>query len=352
LNVLPDSVTGVGRLKRICCHHAVGDCFLELDHDDLLTPDCIETVVLALENAPAKTFLYSDCLTRYPDMTPCRFHPDFGWRSYAATIDDQTVAVNATFPATARALCDINFTPDHVRVWTRAAYDSAGGHDTTLAVCDDMELIARTYLAGVHFEHIQRPLYIRQLHENNTSNVQAKAIETASASIRDKYLHQLVLEWDRRTNLPHKVLKTAKVADLFGCDANSVGSFDLTDVLHTVPTTQIVSIMNLLYRALVPGGFLLTNTPSICDSEGKVGRAAFMSPDTASYWSENNFSYYTDAAYAKTLMSPPKCRFQTVRSGYRYFSSTDIEQGKPYVVWDAIALKDDVYNYTPGVRKI
>lgn len=352
--MLPQNIVGVGRLKRTCCYYAKGAYLLELDHDDRLVANCIETVVLALENLPAQTFLYSDCLTLYPDNTSCRFHSEFGWRSYRAKIDENTFDINLSFPATARSLADMNFTPDHVRVWTRQAYEAAGGHDTNLAVCDDMDLIARTYITGAHFEHIQRPLYIRQFHAANTSHRFSKDIEKGSASVRDEYLHRLVLEWCRRSRLSVQQLSEVTVASLRAYPDDTVGAFILSDVLHKISKARIVSVMNQLYRALAPGGFVLTNTPSVCDAVGRVGRGAFESPEYASLWSENNFWYFTEREYAAKLQTRPQCRFQTVRSGYRYFSEADTAQGRPYVIWDAAALKndDDADKYFPGARKI
>src|SRR4051794_36727216 len=41
------ALRGVGAAKRAVCEHATGEILVELDHDDLLTPNCLELVAQA-----------------------------------------------------------------------------------------------------------------------------------------------------------------------------------------------------------------------------------------------------------------------------------------------------------------
>jgi len=57
----PDEMAekGIGALKLFACNHCMGEYLLELDHDDLLTPDALKVInKAALETGAG--FLYSD----------------------------------------------------------------------------------------------------------------------------------------------------------------------------------------------------------------------------------------------------------------------------------------------------
>ena len=54
-----------------------------------------------------------------------------------------------------------------------------------------------------------------------------------------------------------------------------------------------VGVMNEIYRVLVPGGFLVSRTPST------DGRGAFQDPTHVSFWNQNSFWYYTRREHAR-----------------------------------------------------
>jgi len=110
-----------------------------------------------------------------------------------------------------------------------------------------------------------------------------------------------------------------------------------------------VPLMNLLYRLLAPGGFLLTQTPAVADLEGKVGLGAFQDPTHVSYWSRNNTWYFTKKQYAQ-YVPEIVCRFQSIRVATGYISDWHKENGIPYLLWDAMAIKDGPY--LPGPKEI
>lgn len=371
----PPSVQGVGALKKFACEKCHGDAYVEYDHDDLITEDCLATVAETLARCPSLTFLYSDDVTMSFEGKSHHFMKDYGWRHYDWEYQGRKYLVNAQCDPHPRMLCEILYAPDHVRVWTKSAYRLVGGHNPALAVGDDHELVVRTYLKGVHFEHVKRPLYLHRLNKDTTSQTRLKEIGEISRSTRDRYLHALVREWCRRTTLPMFDLGGAHNApqhftaidralpdghpfkgDVFNVLGqmadDSVGCFRASDFLEHLAPDQIIPFMNLVYAKLVPGGFVLTHTPAVCDDEGKAGRGAYQDPDHKSFWSSNNFWYFTDRDYAKYQNGVVRCRFQTVRAFNYYPSDFHKKHLIPYVLWDGMSLKHDDVNYFPGPRKI
>jgi hypothetical protein len=112
--------------------------------------------------------------------------------------------VNRTFPLDARSLAEIFYAPDHVRVWRTETYRALGGHDATLAVCDDFDLICRTYLSGAKFAYIADCLYLYRIRGDggNTWIKRNAEIQKTQAAVSRKYVRGLTVEWCRREGLP------------------------------------------------------------------------------------------------------------------------------------------------------
>ncbi|WP_278258513.1 glycosyltransferase [Nocardioides convexus] len=61
IRIVHGGTTGkVGAAKREACALADGEILLELDHDDVLAPDCLEAVVAAFAEHPEVVLVYSD----------------------------------------------------------------------------------------------------------------------------------------------------------------------------------------------------------------------------------------------------------------------------------------------------
>ncbi len=373
----PASLQGVGALKRFACDQCHGKVFVEYDHDDLITEDCLSSVAAAVTaSGDASTFVYSDSVSISFTGESQAFLKEFGWEHYTWEYKNVNYKVNRHHSPTPRALCEILYAPNHVRAWTREAYRAAGGYNPNMPVGDDHDLLVRTYLAGAVFVRVPHPLYIQRFGKDNTSLRNLGQITELSRATRDRNLHKLVHTWCRRNALPmfdlggahnapagfqpidiHLPANDPFCGDVFqvlqtAIPSNSVGCFRASDFLEHVPPHRVVELMNLLYDRLVPGGYLLTHTPAVCDNDGKVGRGAYQDPDHKSFWSSNNFWYYTDQEYAKYLNGAVKCRFQTIRV-FNYYPSDYHKQNLiPYVLWDGMALKFDAVHYYPGPRKI
>lgn len=393
--VFPDSgePVSIGALKKFACSQATGDVLLELDHDDVLTTDCLSEVAWAVSDPARKLFVYSNDVTlNVRDENGARktesvvYSPHYGWGD---PVPFGPYRANRNFPVTPGSLAEIYYAPDHVRAWTRAAYDAAGGHDAAFPVCDDHDLMVRTYLAGAQFVGIEKPLYIHRLFGDNTSEARVSEIRRRTHAVRDANLHKLVAEWCRRSSLPMLDLggyhncpegflpvdSNPKVAGLRGgihadvvaeavrfnpksatffngaVGRNSVGCIRAFDFLEHVPMPDVPHVMNMLYEMLVPGGYLLTHTPAVCDDDGRAGRGAYQDPTHVSFWSSNTFWYYTDREYAK-YDERIACRFGVVRMANGYPSPFHRDHLIPYVTADLCALKPENDRVFPGVKKI
>lgn len=158
----------IGWYKKIACEYASGELLVELDHDDQLTPDCLSTVAASYE-ADKWDFAFSNFLelnaepngtfisTKYPGWQHRPFH--FMGKMYFSCVAK---------PCNPENLQRIETTPNHVRVWNRQFYDQIGGHDATLSICDDQDLVCRSYLNG-KCHHIDECLYVYYRDGSNTS---------------------------------------------------------------------------------------------------------------------------------------------------------------------------------------
>lgn len=84
IRVLRGEATGhVGATKREACAATSGEVLLELDHDDVLAPTCLEEVVAAFEAHPEAVLVYSDFAQVDADGSPNfdTFNPAMGWGS-------------------------------------------------------------------------------------------------------------------------------------------------------------------------------------------------------------------------------------------------------------------------------
>lgn len=373
-----NKVHGVGALKRKAFHAAEGELLVELDYDDILTPDALQKLVNAAESGPESSFLYSDDVTckfdwSQPDNGAYVFHGS-GWKNYEWSHNGRSFMVNRCFPVTPCSLSSILYAPDHVRAWTRSAYEASGGHNPEMAVADDHDLIVRTYLAGAEFIHIPEPLYFHRFDSHNTSAQRVQEILTASTRTRDMFFDALVKEWCRREELPAYDLggalncpegmipidrnlepgKEGICADVLDglpmIPDNSVGMFRACDFLEHIPIGSVIPVLNMLYRKLVPGGYLITITPSVCDDEGLCGVGAYQDPDHRSFWHARSWLYYTDRTMSK--FAPTfEGRFQVIRNFVGYASKLHRDNHLPYVWADLVALKDGM-KHIPGSPKI
>lgn len=194
-NVTNHGVIGFNKhMIAMCCN---GDYLVEVDHDDELTDDCLEHLYASFYEHKDAVFAFSDTL-ELVDGNEIYYGNEgefaLGCGSYKTENvngKDYNVAV-CTPSINCKTIRLIYSQPNHVRCWDRNFYHFIGGHDINLSVCDDCDLMLRTFLEGKMI-HINKVLYIQ--HENgdrgksgtNTQSVRFDEIQRTTWLLYNKY---------------------------------------------------------------------------------------------------------------------------------------------------------------------
>jgi hypothetical protein len=365
------TVDGVGAAKRAACAHATGDILVELDHDDVLLPTCLEAIQSAFDEHPSADFVYSDFAQVNEDLSPdfTRFDEMNGWIYSEVEIDGQTYLHCHSMEPTPHNVSLIWFAPNHARAFRHEAYKRAGGYSASRDILDDQDLMGRLYVKG-DFVHIPECLYLQRCHAGNTQRdpeLNAR-IQSGTIGLYDERIESLAVAWAHRNGLEaidlgaaHNRAMGFQGVDQYPgpgvdivCDVseglpfhdNSVGVIRAHDFLEHIPDK--IAIFNEMYRVLAHGGMILSNTPS------SDGRGAFQDPTHVSFYNENSFWYFTEEEYAK-YVPEITAKFQASRV-LTYFPSPWHEAHQiPYVMANLIAVKGGAtqggYYYWPLTLK-
>ena len=74
-----DGNTNIGYVKNKAFSLGTGDVLVEVDHDDILTPDCLKELATAFEENPECGFVYSDNATYHMEDKFVPYDSTFGW---------------------------------------------------------------------------------------------------------------------------------------------------------------------------------------------------------------------------------------------------------------------------------
>jgi len=249
--ISPNSKGTIGLAKNRAAGLSNGKWILELDHDDLLLPSCLEICWNASVNFPDAGFIYSDATERTRDGVFRRYdHSENG--DYYGRIDNwfnfgysgHTWAEMDGYRLLVHHYPDINpitirfniSMPNHVRVWERDLYFKIAGHNKNLPIADDFELIIRTFL-NTRMVHVKKPLYIQHFNEGGTVQNNGFDINRRSRLIREIYdnqIHRRIIdlgfkdwEWNDLTNSSkHMTIFTKKdKSDIFYYDDEQVMNY-------------------------------------------------------------------------------------------------------------------------------
>lgn len=361
----PDGMSNIGALKHFACDNAKGSIILELDHDDLLMPTALEETELALSGDAI--FAYSNTVEYRPESwEPFTYSSSFGWKYRPFEYQGHPLLEAIAFEPTPHSLAYIFYAPNHLRAWKKEAYDAVGGHDVSMRVIDDHDLMCRLYIHG-KFAHIDKPLYLYKVHGKNSWLVHNSEIQQRTRDVYSKYIYKMVETWCDREGYRKLDLGSSRgqapagwetvdkrsgcniQADLDGhwpFEDSSIGvirAWDFIEHLH-----DKVHTMNEIHRVLRPGGWLLSGTPST------DGRGAFQDPTHVSYWNENSFWYYTRKDYSR-FVPEITARFQKMRLCTSFPSDWHRSNDISYVHADLVAIKDGYNrpnNHIPGMIEI
>ena len=313
--------TNIGAIKNQAFSIAQGDVLVEVDHDDIITPDCLQRLNDAYQDLNVG-FVYSDNAVLHMTEKFIPYDPAYGWTWRTFRWRDQDLVAMRSFQPSSHSLSYIWYAPDHVRSWRKDVYHAVGGHNPELAVCDDHELMIKTYLV-TRMLHIPEVLYIYRVTGNNTWLARNDQIQSVTRELCESWARQLA-DHDADQQGLMKVdigggLNTwpgyvsvdlrdtadirADLNDGIPLPDNSVGVLNASHILeHLHDKTRI---MSEIHRVLAHGGWAFIEVPST------DGRGAFQDPTHVSYWNENSFLYYTDA-YLAQFIDNTQIRFQEV----------------------------------------
>ena len=340
------NLKGVGEAKRLAVAACKGDLLVELDHDDILHPDCLAKLAKFRRWNPDASLFYSDSAQINEDLTPNmdQWSAEYGWvyhkdgdRIFPATPDPYPHNVSWIY-----------YAPNHVRAFTRKAYDAVGGYNPDLTICDDQDLMCRLYQQGP-FIGIDDCLYYQRVHPGMSQKTYNADIQVKTEELYEKYIEDVAMAWSRRKRLVNLelgaahnsvgkgyipvdlALGTEVFKYLWSLDDDSVGVIRAVDFLEHIPDK--VALFNEFYRVLAHGGMLLSMTPST------DGRGAFQDPTHVAFYNENSFWYFTDPNYAK-YVPEIKCKFQVSSLKSMFPGEFERINHIPYVQANLIAIKD------------
>jgi glycosyltransferase involved in cell wall biosynthesis len=352
--------TNVGAVKNKAFRIGTGDVLVEVDHDDMILPECLEELCKAFQDKEVG-FAYSDSITYRLKGDQIPYNPQHGWKYQKVWFRNKDYLSHYHFPPSSHSLAYIWYAPDHVRAWRASVYRELGGHNPALSVCDDHELCIKTYLS-TKMKLIQKPLYVYRITGDNTWLERNALIQQTTRGLFDQYAMKLaekdaddkgLLKVDIGGGLrPYPgyttvdVRETADhVADLndgIPLPDNSVGVLrahhiieHLKDPIHT---------MSEIHRVLAHGGWAFIEVPST------DGRGAWQDPTHISFWNQNSFFYYTRKEQAE-FIDNDTIRFQQAKLDTYFPNKWHKDNDIPVVSAVLVAVKNNEVRY-PGLLMI
>lgn len=321
---IADGRFSIGALKRFACENSDGDVLLELDDDDMLTPNALARVVEEFLN-PEVQMVYSNTSEFANETWASRtFSEWWGWKARPFGYRGHNLMESISWPPSPWAFRHIFWSPNHLRAWRTEAYWKVGGHNPDLALVDDHDMNIRFYLefGSKGMKHVDETLYLYRLHDGSTCLNYAGDILVQDNLWYDRYIVPMAERWAKDENLliidlggafnaPEGYLKVDLRDNCdIKCDLNGrwpfgdgkVGIVRAFHIFEHLPDQ--IHTMNELYRVLAPGGFAFIEVPST------DGRGAWQDPTHKSFWNENSFFYYTRQDQARFIQPESKARFQ------------------------------------------
>jgi glycosyltransferase involved in cell wall biosynthesis len=348
-----DPSTSVGYHKHHAFHKGEGDVLVEVDSDDILMPECLEELNKAYQDETIG-FVYTDVIPYHMIDEFVPYSSYHGWTYHTMKWRGKDRHIMHSWQPTSHALSYIWYAPDHVRSWRTNIYRDIGGHNVDLDICDDHELMIRTYLVTEMFL-IDKPLYVYRITGDNTWLERNQSIQKETKRLGHLWAQNLaerdadkkgLLKVDLGGGLyPRAGYMTIdqEGADI-NCDLNdgiplednSVGVINASHVIEHL--RDPIKTMREIHRVLVHGGWAFIEVPST------DGRGAWQDPTHVSFWNEHSFWYYTDWTKAQYIRNKD-IRFQTYR-----LDTWDMAPQIPVVTAWLVAIKDE--QRFPGELKI
>jgi glycosyltransferase involved in cell wall biosynthesis len=292
----------IGSIKHDAFMKGTGEVLVEFDHDDMLVPECLEKLHFVFSNREDVGFVYSDDAHLQDGFVP--FNSRVGWKYYNYNWRGKDLTSMISFPPCAQTLSSIYYAPDHVRAWRTSVYREIDGHDKTLEILDDQELLTRTYLKTTFFK-IPETLYIYRVDgKNSWLKFANDTIPHKTQEIFQKYAQQLAerdselrglrniqLVYNKWNDIGYETMgKGGSIAwdfdnKKFPLEDDSVGVFFSYHTLQKHPDK--IHMMREIYRVCADFSWAFLEVPST------KGPGAFSDPSHVSFWNNNSWLYYT-----------------------------------------------------------
>lgn len=234
----------IGEVKRNAFMLASGDYLCELDHDDILTADCLSWIAASFDKYPEVGMCYTDCTEFIEATGECVNYGEyaFGYGGYRTESYKGRDYLTMNYPRlNQKTIRHIVGVPNHVRCWRSSLYHEIGGHNSNLHVADDYDLIVRTFLKS-RICHIPKLGYIQYCNsdQSNTTDLRRPEIQRIVEMVRKNYdeqIHLRLLElglpdnvWDDNLKQgdPHKEIPLCDkhgcvIADIFSTGGSASG---------------------------------------------------------------------------------------------------------------------------------
>lgn len=186
----------VGETKYYAANLCRGQVLLELDHDDELTENALGWIAEAYHKYPDAGFYYTDCTEIYEEDGKCVVYGEgfaMGYGQYKVDwYKGRSYLTHISCNINPRTIRHIVGVPNHIRAWRSDVYKDILGHSTLLGVCDDYEIIIRTFLK-TKFVRIAQMGYIQWMNSggDNTQNYRRQEIQRLVRFVRQRYDNQI-----------------------------------------------------------------------------------------------------------------------------------------------------------------
>jgi len=153
----------IGNVKNEAVSLCRGKYLLELDHDDIIVPSCLQDAYNIFEENSSVGFVYGDTIPVYRNYSPYSYGKTIakGYGSEYKFYDH----VNKKWLNNYLTPCINNITlshlcccPNHPRMWRKTALMECENYSEYLPICDDYEIILRT-CCKYDVVKINKPLY-------------------------------------------------------------------------------------------------------------------------------------------------------------------------------------------------
>ena len=298
---------GYVKSKAVGCLSPNCSLFVELDHDDQLTDDCLEELLRAQIQNPDAGMLFSNC-AEVDAAGKSHEYDAWYWEYRDAEFKGETVregiqpciyGILPQFPMPTSHYWTLM--PNHVRAYVPAVYEAVGGYDETLDFADDYDLFLKMFKSS-RVVHINKMLYVYHRGGNTWSGSRNAELQAAMTCVRESHLPELRVDIGSGMNpvhgfmglegdlasvnegreAGHSIVFADVEKDGLPFKSNAVAYINSTDSLGRYKDK--VAILEEIYRVLRHGGVATIQVPST------DGRGAFQDPTSVSFWNENSFA--------------------------------------------------------------